>query len=113
MMPLPHVLRREDGPETRFDLRLDADHLAFEGHFPGNPILPGVIQVDWAIRLGEEAFGPLGRFQGLQNLKFMDLARPGEELSLFLTFDGAKLTFRYEGQEKRKSSGVVLFGERS
>ncbi|MDP2877072.1 MAG: hypothetical protein Q8O00_12870 [Holophaga sp.] len=108
---MPTVLRRESGPEEEFVLALEPEHLVFQGHFPGNPILPGVMQVDWAVRLGTIAFGPLGDFIGINNLKFMDLVRPGEQLSVFLAFDApaGKLAFRYEGPDKRKSSGTILF----
>lgn len=107
----PRVLSRELGAETRFVLELRSEDLAFQGHFPGDPILPGVVQVDWAIRLGREAFGPLGEFQGMQNLKFMDLTRPGEILELTLGWDAAsgKLSFRYAVGSGKKSSGIVLF----
>lgn len=111
MIPLPKVLHRESGVQVRFDLELEPDHLAFQGHFPGNPILPGVIQVDWAVRLGMEAYGDLGSFCGIHNLKFMEITRPGEPLALTLSWDGAagKLAFHYEGQKGRKSSGTLLF----
>jgi len=113
MTALPKVVGRESGVEELFVLELAAlDEPAFQGHFPGNPILPGVIQVDWAIRLGTEAFGPLGAFRGMANLKFMDLIRPGEVLELGLTLDRDKgvLGFRYQCGERRKSAGRILFG---
>lgn len=108
---MPIVVRRESGAEEAFVLALEPTHLAFQGHFPENPILPGVIQVDWAVRLGTEAFGPLGAFSGMHNLKFMGLVRPGESLTLFLTFDATagKLSFRYEGETERKSMGTIHF----
>lgn len=113
MMPLPTVLSYEPGAEVRFVLSVPADHLAFAGHFPDNPILPGVIQVDWAARFGAEAFGDLGQFTGIHNLKFMDLVRPDEPLALHLAWDAGsgRLNFRYEGESSRKSSGILLFAK--
>ncbi len=115
MTALPKVVGRESGVEELFVLELALDEPAFQGHFPGNPILPGVIQVDWAIRLGTEAFGPLGDFRGMANLKFMDLIRPGEVLELGLTLDRDQgvLGFRYQCGERRKSAGRILFGPRA
>ena len=111
MIALPKVVGRETGEEVGLTLEIAADHPAFQGHFPDNPILPGVIQVDWAIRLGTEAFGPLGEFQGMANLKFMDLIRPGGRIELGLTFDreAGRLGFRYHCQGCRKSAGQILF----
>lgn len=111
MTVMPTVVRHESGEEELFVLALEPDHLVFQGHFPGNPILPGVIQVDWAIRLGTEVFGPLGEFQGISNLKFMSIIRPLENIELRLTFDreAGKLRFRFDGPMGRKSAGVIFF----
>ena len=111
MTCLPTVLNRSRDPEPVFTLAMDADLTAFQGHFPGNPILPGVVQVDWAVRFGTEAFGDLGRFQGIEHLKFQDLVRPGETLELHLGYDPGlgRLRFRYLAGAVKKSSGAVLF----
>ena len=112
MMPLPRILGRESGEEERFVLTLEPDHPAFRGHFPGYPILPGVIQVDWAIRLGAEAFGHLGEFLGLSDLKFVAPILPGERIELLLQREAGGLSFRYRSGEDRKSSGRILFRTR-
>ncbi len=111
MTALPTVLRHDSGAEETFLLALEPDHLVFQGHFPDNPILPGVMQVDWAIRLGIEAFGPLGDFQGISNLKFLSIVQPLETLELRLTFDrtAGKLGFHYDGTKGRYSAGVIRF----
>jgi 3-hydroxymyristoyl/3-hydroxydecanoyl-(acyl carrier protein) dehydratase len=109
--PLPTVLGRAAGPEASFTLAMDADLAVFQGHFPGNPVLPGVVQVDWAIRFGMEAFGPMAGFRGVDQLKFQALIRPGEVVELQLGFEPGRgrLRFRYLAGAERKSSGVVLF----
>ena len=44
----------------------------FAGHFPGLPILPGVVQLDWAMRLAaEQCFGCAHRVASIDRLKFM------------------------------------------
>ena len=108
---LPSVLKRASGPEESFSLAMDAELTAFQGHFPGRPILPGVVQVDWAIAFGAQAFGDLGRFRGIQHLKFQDIIQPGEVVDLTLGFEPAagRLRFRYLAGAVRKSSGVILF----
>ncbi len=115
--PLPPVLSRVVDPgeplEARLLLELGPDLLAFQGHFPGFPILPGVVQVDWAIRFGEELFGPLGSFEGMEQLKFLDLVRPGERPELHLAFDPDRGRLRFVYQEgdppRRKSAGTIRF----
>jgi 3-hydroxymyristoyl/3-hydroxydecanoyl-(acyl carrier protein) dehydratase len=103
---LPTVLNHAAGPEETFTLVMDPELTAFQGHFPGHPVLPGVVQVDWAIRFGTQAFGELGAFRGIDQLKFQDRILPGEVVELRLSEPGqGRLRFNYLG----KSSGVVLF----
>lgn len=97
-----------------FDLTLDPGLLAFQGHFPGDPILPGVVQVDWAVHFATLAFGPLGAFQGVEHLKFMDPIRPGEAVRLTLDDDPARgaLRFQFTSPKGRKASGTLRFSGR-
>ncbi|MGA2081520.1 MAG: hypothetical protein ABSH53_13055 [Holophaga sp.] len=113
MMALPAVTPRGTGPdgEAVFTLAVGPEHPAFRGHFPGDPLLPGVVQVDWAVRLGREAFGPLGDFQGLDQAKFLRPVRPGVplELRLALAPGSGRLRFQYQDAEGKVSSGTALF----
>ncbi len=54
------------------------------GHFPGEPMLPGVVQVDWALREIERWRGGGARPAAIEGLKFKRPARPGDELVLDL-----------------------------
>jgi uncharacterized membrane protein/predicted hotdog family 3-hydroxylacyl-ACP dehydratase len=54
------------------------------GHFPGEPMLPGVIQVDWALRQIEAWRGARPRLVALEGLKFKRPVRPGDTLVLEL-----------------------------
>jgi 3-hydroxyacyl-[acyl-carrier-protein] dehydratase len=59
-----------------------ADHPAFPGHFPGNPIVPGVVLLDAAIH----AIAHLSHHQTdrctLSSVKFLSVLLPGEPLAL-------------------------------
>jgi 3-hydroxyacyl-[acyl-carrier-protein] dehydratase len=59
------------------------------GHFPGNPIMPGVKMVEALAQAGavavlvqEENRGKLALFAGIDDVRFKRLVRPGEELTL-------------------------------
>jgi 3-hydroxymyristoyl/3-hydroxydecanoyl-(acyl carrier protein) dehydratase len=114
MMPLPPVTRRRQGEDgSGFILAIDAELPAFQGHFPGDPVVPGVVLVDWAIRLGQEAFGSQGTFAGLDQIKFLEPVRPGGEVELVVALErgdgGSRLRFQYRSGSGRMASGTVLF----
>lgn len=109
---LPRVRARRTGPDLVLTLDLDPALAGFQGHFPGDPILPGVVQVDWAARFGAEAFGPLAPFRGLSQVKFHRTLRPGQSVDLHLAFDPdrGRLQFAYQQGAETVSRGALLFG---
>jgi len=67
---------------ARAELDIAVDHPAFAGHFPGAPIVPGVVLLDEALRALASLFGvPLGRCT-IREAKFRSPLRPGEPLAL-------------------------------
>jgi 3-hydroxyacyl-[acyl-carrier-protein] dehydratase len=59
------------------------------GHFPGNPIMPGVLMVEALAQAGAVAVlseaqhrGKLALFAGIDGVRFKRLVRPGDELTL-------------------------------
>ncbi len=63
-------------------LSVAAGHAAFAGHFPGNPILPGVVLLDAVLNGLEHACGLDLRACRLASAKFLGLVRPGDALEL-------------------------------
>lgn len=111
MIPFPQTLHASVESPGVFTFAVEPDHPAFQGHFPNQPILPGVVQVDWAIRLGEATFGHLGPFKSLEHLKFQATIQPLEPLELRLSWspEEHELGFAFEGLQGRKSSGFARF----
>lgn len=109
----PLILRETaEGPAAvKLDLDIHPELEHFRGHFPEVPILPGVVQLDWAIREGLRRFGPLGSFRGLKVLKFQRPIVPGMRLTLSLSRQEAKgaLAFAYDSAAGRHSSGQAIF----
>lgn len=59
---------------------IEVDHPSFAGHFPGQPIIPGVLLLDRAQRAVESKTGlALG---GIPAAKFLSPALPGDKLEL-------------------------------
>jgi len=61
---------------------ISSDSPWFVGHFPNNPILPGVAQLRLVIELLERAGGGQIRLAALSRVKFRRIVRPGEVLDI-------------------------------
>lgn len=96
---------------VRIALRVPEDLCYFEGHFPGLPILPGVVQLKWAIDYGRRFFDLPPRFVSLSNIKFMRVIVPGRIVTLNLgrRSQDAGLAFEYDIDGDTCSAGVVNF----
>jgi 3-hydroxyacyl-[acyl-carrier-protein] dehydratase len=92
--------------EARWQITGDEDFL--RGHFPGNPIVPGVIQLEALAQagaitlLGDERYaGKLALFAGVEKVRFRRLVRPGDEL--LLEVDVERLSARGGWAQARSS----------
>jgi 3-hydroxymyristoyl/3-hydroxydecanoyl-(acyl carrier protein) dehydratase len=72
---------------TVTDLPIPADHPAYAGHFPGQPILPGVVILDASLRAIAEHAGRTAVRWRIEHAKFKSPVAPGEALTL--EHDGA------------------------
>lgn len=63
-------------------LQVAADHPAFSGHFPGAPVLPGVVLLDAALREIERAGHQPAAIWQIAAAKFYSAVAPGEPLTL-------------------------------
>ncbi len=110
---LPRVEgRTEQVGAVTLQLAIEPSLPAFDGHFPRQPILPGVAQIDFAVRFGRANFAVPARFSGLDVVKFHRVITPGSGVSLELQWDAAKarLAFTYRQGDAVCSSGRVTFG---
>src|SRR6184192_4633999 len=75
------------GAVARKEVRSDEWYLA--GHFPGRPVMPGVLIVEALAQTGavavlcsEENRGRLALFAGIDGVRFKRIVEPGDELEL-------------------------------
>jgi len=68
---------------------IDPDHPALAGHFPGDPIVPGVVLLDEIVDAVSSEFGSCSDFYGAQirSAKFLRPVRAGERLQISLRCD--------------------------
>lgn len=77
-------------------LQIPVDHPAFAGHFPGQPLLPGVsllAEVLEAVLADPELAARVGPAPRIANAKFLAPVRPGAQLELVLDASGRGLRF--------------------
>ena len=111
---LPDVLKRTGTRSgVEYELRVARNLKWFDGHFPGNPILPGIIQIHWAIHFGGSMGFKPGGFKGIQRVKFKEIVRPDTILLLHLKSKPGKLVFSFISGSSLHSEGTIEFSEHS
>lgn len=111
MMCAPIVLAARSDVAGQVMLQLDVPPTlpCFVGHFPGFPVVPGVVQLDWAMQLGITHLR-CGQPSATDfRVKFKRIIRPGAAVTLTLRHDAARrrLDFAYRVGEDIASQGRV------
>lgn len=92
---IDHILTTETG--YQIDVTLFADHKVYEGHFPGQPVVPGVCTLTVIREAVSQAAGREMMFSSIKECKFLSALIPTEDLRLNLD-----VCFAQEGQLKCK-----------
>ncbi|MCK5844286.1 MAG: hypothetical protein KAG97_06230, partial [Victivallales bacterium] len=61
--------------------------IGFQGHFPGNPILPGICQVEMALAALEKAMERKVSLKTLTRGKYLNMVKPNETVTLSGVFE--------------------------
>ena len=95
--PFRFVDRVDDlqpGTRVQARYRVTGDEPFLAGHFPGNPVFPGVLQLEALAQAGaialladERYAGKLPLFGGVENTRFRRIVKPGDELVLDVTLE--------------------------
>ncbi|WP_439557462.1 3-hydroxyacyl-ACP dehydratase [Dyadobacter sp.] len=69
-------------------VKIDPSHALFNGHFPGAPVVPGVIQLEMVQELLAQHTGRKLKLKSLRTCKFLEVLDPSrhEELTVFIKY---------------------------
>jgi 3-hydroxymyristoyl/3-hydroxydecanoyl-(acyl carrier protein) dehydratase len=114
-LKFPTILSHVNSGDTqRFELDISSELIWFSGHFPGYPVLPGVVQLRWAVEMSQQHFGLGAGPNEVMRLKFKSIIVPPRAVELSLTRVGPAVTqFTYSGQGQEYSQGKLIFDETS
>jgi 3-hydroxyacyl-[acyl-carrier-protein] dehydratase len=94
---IDEVLELEPGGRVVARKRVREDEWYFTGHFPGRPVMPGVLIVEAMAQTGavavlseEENRGRLALFAGIDGVRFKRVVEPGDELELTCELERAR-----------------------
>ena len=76
-----------DKDRTTARITINKDHEIFKGHFPGNPVMPGVCMIQIIKELTEEVVGKKLFLSVSSNIKFMAIINPEIHPDLTLILD--------------------------
>ena len=111
----PQAFAAVHGDDGQTSFAVPHDSVFFQGHFDGQPILPGVVQLQhFALHEARRRFPGLGPLARLTRLKFKRIVQPGETLVLALERKGPlTVTFTLTSAGTPTASGVLHFREAS
>lgn len=109
----PVVSWISDSHRERLLLDVRPELVCFSGHFVGNPILPGVVQLHWAAIIAGTLFGYIGAPREIYRLKFRHIATPPCFIELQMEhLDASRVSFELVGHLHAHAQGVLAYDGR-
>ncbi|WP_413114284.1 3-hydroxyacyl-ACP dehydratase FabZ [Lacticaseibacillus paracasei] len=94
MLMVNRVLDLKPGESVVAQKNVSINEQIFQGHFPGNPIFPGVLQIEAMAQAGAIALLSMPDFKGktaylggIKKAKFRHMVRPGDVLRIEVTLE--------------------------
>ncbi|RND54224.1 3-hydroxyacyl-ACP dehydratase FabZ [Lacticaseibacillus paracasei] len=94
MLMVDRVLDLKPGESVVAQKNVSINEQIFQGHFPGNPIFPGVLQIEAMAQTGAIALLSMPDFKGktaylggIKKAKFRHMVRPGDVLRIEVTLE--------------------------
>lgn len=107
-------MNRSEENEISADIRVPSDSPWFDGHFPGEPILPGVAQIGMVFDAIRKAHNQELKVSSVRRVRFKRIIRPDDQLKIIavpLKQETDSYSFRILVQDETVCSGVMTVEE--
>jgi 3-hydroxymyristoyl/3-hydroxydecanoyl-(acyl carrier protein) dehydratase len=94
------------GAKHQATFLIAADHPSLPGHFPGTPVVPGVVVLDHVLQAAQRWQNREIRARGLKQVKFHSPLLPDQRADVSLEIDSGTLTFRVTRDEQPVAQGT-------
>lgn len=109
MYPFPeHTEIKKENDSVTASFRIPESYPFFNGHFPGNPLVPAVVQVGWAIASFRMLIPQASADYRLSRFKFIAPIRPGKEVDMEVLAFGNTFKCRIRANGELCSSGTLV-----
>lgn len=115
MLLLDEAWISEDGT-AHGTYRARGDEWFFDGHFPGNPVMPGVVQCEIiaqasCVLFSQELKGKTAYYAGIDKVRFRRMVKPGDVLEISSTLLKRKMNIFVVKGEARVGGELCASGE--
>lgn len=103
-------MNRSAANEISADIHVPSDSPWFDGHFPGEPILPGVAQIAMVFDAIGKAHNRELKLSGVRRVRFKGIIRPDDRLKIIaapLKQETGSYSFRIMIRDETVCSGVM------
>ncbi len=107
-------IRRRDPRHITARVRVPPESRWFRGHFPGDPILPGVALIDMVRETVGRAAAGRPALRALKRVRFKQIVRPGDMLEITVALEPGEAqngAFQITSRGEVVCSGRLFFGE--
>ena len=104
-------MSQDDSLSGRMPLFIGADHPALPGHFPGTPVVPGVLALSQVLDAAEQWLGSEIRPLRLRQAKFPAPWLPGVPVVANLRREAALLRFEVTANDRTLAQGIFELEE--
>ncbi len=112
---LTNITRSESG-EIRADVHVPPDSVWFRGHFPQEPVLPGIAQLAMVVEALDRIQGPPLKVASVSRIRFKQRVGPDERLRVFASARENKpgaFSFRIMAADELVCSGIITVENRN